>query len=381
MPDHQPPKLPSFPGYAGMELAALRRYVRGECTAEEGRRVAFWAAASSERRRYLTALRALYQRASVEEARSAGAAWERVVARMMPPDAADDPIYVAPWEEPAAQVDLKQRQRARILQGAFGERRRRWPVLAAAAAAVFAIGGIHMTLAARTQIAAPRPAVMRQIITARGQRAEIQLEDGSRVVLGVASRLRLSSDFGASKREVYLDGTAYFDVKHDTTRPFVVRTTNAVARDVGTRFIVSAYPESRTTRVVVRDGAVAFGAIAFGSIAGVPTQRPGVLLTGGHLGQLRAGDSIVTTQRVDPALYTAWVQGELVFHDEPLAEAVAELRRWYQVDIRLGDPSLRDTPITASFAVESSHEALSVITTVLPLRAIRRGNVVTLYRR
>jgi len=178
-------------------------------------------------------------------------------------------------------------------------------------------------------------------------------------------------------REVYLDGTAYFDVVHDSLRPFVVRTANAVARDVGTRFVVSAYPDAHATRVVVRDGAVAFGRDSRAHAS----RMENVLLTGGHLGQLRAGDSAVTTRRVDPALYTAWMQGDLVFQDTPLVDVVAELRRWYDVDVRLGDPSLSDVPISASFAVESFHEALSVVTTVLPLRVVRRGNVVTLYRR
>jgi len=367
----------SFPGYEGMELAALRRYVAGECTPEERRRVNFWAAESPERRRYLTALRALHQRAPVDEQRAASGAWARLAPRLIPQAVAPDATYMAPWEEPAARVDLRRRQRARILAGAFGAERRRWPVLAAAVAVAFAVGGVEATLAARSHAPAPRPAAMRQIVTARGQRAEIQLDDGSQVVLGVASRLRLPATFGAGKREVYLDGTAYFDVVHDAAHPFMVRTTNAIARDVGTRFVVSAYPESHATQVVVAEGAVALAR------APGPHARPaaGTLLTGGHLGQLRAGDSVVTTRRVDPALYTAWMQGELVFHDIPLADAVTELRRWYRVDLKIGDPSLRTMPISASFAVESFHEALSVVTTVLPLRAVRRGDVVTLYRR
>jgi len=380
MPDHQPPRIPSAPGYAGMETAVLRRYIVGKCTPEELRRVSSWAAESAERQRYLRALAALYHRADPGDARSAAEAWTRVAARMSPPEASDNHAYVAPWEEPAARVGVTQRRRARVLGGAFGAGRRGWPLLAIAAAVVFAAVGLNATL---TTVAAHRhPAVrhapaMREIVTATGQRAEVRLDDGSRVTLGVASRLRLPSDFGVHTRDVYLDGTAYFDVVHDATRPFVVRTANAEARDVGTRFVVSAYRDARTTQVVVRDGAVALEP----TTRGRTRHRGAVLLTGGHLGQLRAGDSVVATRSVDPTLYTAWMQGDLVFQDTPLAEAVAELRRWYDVDVRLGDPSLGDMPISASFAVESFNEALSVVTTVLPLRAVRRGNVVTLYRR
>lgn len=367
----------SFPDYEGMALASLRRYLARECTPEERLRVNSWAAESPERRRYLAALQALYQRASLDERRAAANAWAQVVSRLGLQASTTDIPYVAPWEEPAAWVKLQQRRRARILAGAFGAGHSRWPALAAAIVLAFVAGGVEATLATHSRTPAPHPAAMRQIVTAAGQRAEIQLDDGSRVVLGVASRLRLPATFGTRTREVYLDGTAYFDVVHDASHPFVVRTTNAVTQDVGTRFVVSAYPTSHATQVVVSDGAVTLRAAP-----GARSRRAApVLLTGGHLGQLRAADSVATTRRVDPALYTAWMRGNLVFRDVPLEDAVAELRRWYGVDLELGDPSLREMPISASFAAESFHEALSVVTTVLPLRAVRRGNLVTLYRK
>ena len=378
MPDRQSPKPTLLAGYAGMDIAALRRYVAGECTPEEHQRVEVWAAESPARRRYLNALTTLYRRVPAEEARSATTAWAKIVAAMVPVRAMDDAAYKAPWEEPAARIHVRRPQRARILMGAFATGGTRWRLLFAAAAAVaITLTGVKATLGTRAHAAPPHIAAMRQIITAKGQRAEIQLEDGSRVMLGVASRLRLPSDFGIRRRDVYLDGTAYFDVVHDSLHPFAVHTANAVARDVGTRFVVSAYPESRSTRVVVRDGSVTLGSAQTG--AGL--RAASVLLTGGQLGHLRFGDTAATTQTVDPALYTAWIRGDLVFHDVPLSEAVAELRRWYDVDLEIGDASLRNMPISAKFAVQSFHEALSVVTTVLPLRAVRRGNVVTLYRR
>lgn len=378
MTNDQISEIPQFPGYGRMELAATRRYISGECTPEEQRRIDRWAGASVERRRYLDALEALLRRIPSTETDGAEEAWQRVLAQMEPPLVRSAHGYIAPWEGPAERVEIERRRRPRILAGAFGaERRRRWPLGAAAAAALLAAIGLNAALRTRAGEPVSRRATMRQITTARGQRAEIQLEDGSRVVLGVESRLRLSSDFGVRTREVYLDGTAYFDVVHDSTHPFVVRTANAIARDVGTRFVVNAYPESHATRVIVRDGAVLLG--------GIPAQRApqpaNVLVTGGKLGQLGAGDSAITMRSVDPALYTAWIQGDLVFHDVPLSDAVAELRRWYKVDVRLGDRSLARMPISASFAVESFPEAIAVVTTVLPLRAVRRDNVVILYRR
>ncbi|MGH7720388.1 MAG: FecR family protein, partial [Gemmatimonadaceae bacterium] len=346
-----------FPGYDGMEIAALRRYITRRSDTAERRRVEAWAAESVARRQYLTAMRQLYERGSVEVADDTAAAWQRIAARMEPPEApsVEAPQYVAPWEEPAVRVDVR-RQPVRILGGAFAPRRRRMPVIAAAAAAVFVLGGGALILRDRAPVPASAPdASMRQIATARGQRAEVQLGDGSQVVLGVASRLRFASDFGARSRDLYLEGTAYFDVAHDTTRPFRVHTACAITENISTRFAVTAYPETRATQVVVAEGAVALKTpLAAGTTRAV--------LTRGQLGRLALGDTTATVRAVDPAQHTAWMQDQLVFHDTPLADVVAELRRWYDVDLRIGDSSLQDVPITASFTAESFYEAITVVT-------------------
>jgi ferric-dicitrate binding protein FerR (iron transport regulator) len=75
------------------------------------------------------------------------------------------------------------------------------------------------------------------------------------------------------------------------------------------------------------------------------------------------------------------MHGELVLRDAPLSEVASELGRWYDGEVRLGDSSLTEVPLTASFAAESFREAIGVIVTVAPVRAVWRGRTVTLYRR
>jgi transmembrane sensor len=215
---------------------------------------------------------------------------------------------------------------------------------------------------------------MRVISTATGQRAEIRLGDGSRVALGVDSRLRVAPDFGERSRDLYLDGAAYFDVVHDSTRPFRVHTSTAVAQDVGTRFVVTAYPESESTQVVVAEGAVTLSAANDSS-------SHAVQLGVGNLARIREGGGPVVVRAVDPTQYMGWMDGRLVFRETPLSQVVAELHRWYDEEVRIGDPTLAALPLTASFEATSFREAMDVVTTILPLRTIRRGRVVTLYRR
>ena len=106
-----------------------------------------------------------------------------------------------------------------------------------------------------------------------------------------------------------------------------------------------------------------------------------VQLGPGNLARITQGRTPVVVRAVDPAQYMAWMDGRLVFHDTPLSDVVAEMHRWYNEDVRLGDSTLARLPFSASFDVESFDQTVQVITTVLPLRAVTRDGVVTLYRR
>ncbi|MHB1861459.1 MAG: FecR family protein [Gemmatimonadaceae bacterium] len=376
MKDDRDEPLNRFPAFRGMELSALRRYLVGESSAAEQRRVEVWAEQSAERRRYLDSLRRLYHRAPLRQAAEAVAAWQRILRQLEPPSDEVSPRFRAPWDEQAVRVHVRSPRRARVLLGAFHRERSPWTVLVAGAATTLLLAvGVHLSGVRVTQAtAAAMTSPMRTVTTTRGQRAEIRLDDGTRVVLGVDSRIVLASDFGLNSRNVYLDGTAYFEVVHDRLRPFVVHTVNAVARDVGTKFVVRAYPGDRSTQVVVTQGSVALGA------PGAAPAREAVLMRD-QLGLLAAGQSRPAVRAVDPSRYTAWMHGDLVFRDTPLAVVARELQRWYNIDVRIGDASLARVPFSASFDAESFREALSTITTVLPLRAVRKGSVVTLYRR
>ena len=384
MTDHseKPPRpwhpglpLAGFPSYQGMEASVLRRYVRGLSPDDERRRVMAWAGEAADRCRYLDAMRELHLRAPEGGLEGRELAWARIAARLERPTGRRETPYAAPWDGPAIRVSARRRGSPRILVGAFAPRAGRWAIpLTACAMLLLAAAGVRMVDLAGNPVPAGTVTTMRRVTTTRGQRAEIRLDDGTQVTLGVASRLEFPSDFGTSARDVYLDGTADFRVVHDTTKPFTVHTANAVTRDVGTRFVVRAYPTDGSTEVVVSDGSVAFGApdaaIAHDAV-----------LVKNQMGLLAAGTSTVSVRHVDPSAYTAWMQGQLVFRDAPLSAVVRELGRWYTTPVKLGDSSLRTMPFSASFGAESLREAVATLTTVLPLRAVRRGNVVVLYRK
>ncbi len=218
----------------------------------------------------------------------------------------------------------------------------------------------------------------REFTTARGERVTIRLADGTRVTLGAASRLRIPRAYAHDgARDVALEGEALFTVHHDPSHPFVVRVAHGMVRDVGTTFAVQAYPEDATARVAVAEGQVSITRRGnrWGGVHGTHQAEP---LTQGDLA-IVSDTSVAVIHGADVGALTSWAQGQLVFKDTPLRDVVAELGRWYAVDVRLADPRLAVLRLTASFDTESLPEALRVISLALNLRAERAGDTVTFH--
>jgi transmembrane sensor len=237
---------------------------------------------------------------------------------------------------------------------------------------VLAGGGIWASAHIRARQVAEAPRPMRVYETSRGERAEFRLGDGSRVMLNVASRLRVPADFGDQTRNVYLEGGAYFEVVHDSTRPFAVQAGDLVARDLGTEFTVGAYPEQRHARVVVREGLVAL------HTSGVTDATAGTTLRPGQQGRLDDA-GVPKVQRADTTAEFAWTGGTLVFDGTPLRDALPQLGRWFDLEFRLSDSSLGRIQLAATLTNQPTDDALRFLAASLGLRAERQAQVVTFY--
>lgn len=333
----------------------IARYALGECTAAEAVETRAWIEADPDRQRVAEELIRLAD-AGPTAMWDAKTAWKRFAAGSSHPSR---PVLSA-REHP-------------IGRG----RARGW--IAAAAALTLAVGSGALWLSSRApEPVAVAPAPLREAVTKRGETADIYLSDGSRVALGAGSTLRFPSTFGQT-RDVYLEGEAYFDVAHDEQRPFSVHTATAVARDLGTRFNVSAYGGGLPTEVVVAEGAVALKAAADSASSG---PRPdSLILTQADLGRVEPHGALTVRRRVDVESYLAWMQGRLEFADTPIQEALPRLSRWYDVNIELGDSSIADARLTASLEIESLAEALKLMTAALDARVEWRGRTVILHSR
>ena len=92
--------------------------------------------------------------------------------------------------------------------------------------------------------------------TGRGRKETVTLPDGSMVTLNSESRISYQSNFGQGKRDVQLEGEAFFEVTPDPAQPFNIVTGDVVTTVVGTSFNINAYPDKRQIRVAVLTGKV-----------------------------------------------------------------------------------------------------------------------------
>jgi ferric-dicitrate binding protein FerR (iron transport regulator) len=340
-------------------LALLDRYIAGECTPAEAQRVREWVAAAPENRAALDEVGRVRNIAhSRPPARTWDAAWQRAVREL------ELGAETTHRDDTAHAGTRATDPRAASLPGIRSTARpRRWISIAIAASLLLGAASVVYRMWTEPPRVAATPAEPREYRTSRGQRATIQLSDGSQMTIGPASIVTVPAEFPDSSRTLTLAGEAYFKVRHDSLRPFRVVTKNGVVEDLGTAFVVST-ADGAATQVVVSEGKVALG---------------GKILTRGMLGRLDAAGRVGTRSNVDLDLHFAWLEGRLVFRDMPAERAFARLTRWYDIEFQLADSSLRSIPLTASFGDESIDQVLEAVDLALAMRHRTEGRRVIFY--
>ena len=242
-------------------------------------------------------------------------------------------------------------------------------LLRVAAAAVIIVGGTMLWQNLRRS---QYNASGQTFATSVGERRQVVLKDGTKVLLGPTSRVVVARSDNDDRRLVSLDGIAYFSVVHDPAHPFTVKAGSISIQDVGTAFAVES-DDSAGTRVAVDSGSVAIGAAdQKHSVGAVLNARDRAVVD--PQGVVAVERAVVTEDDL------AWIQGRLIFRDAPLVLVGAELYRWYGVRLRVADSSLANLHLTASFSGEPVDRVLNVIALSLGARIERQGNVAILYR-
>jgi ferric-dicitrate binding protein FerR (iron transport regulator) len=262
----------------------------------------------------------------------------------------------------------------RRLLGVSETRRRRGRAMATGGA--LAAGVILCAVVARRVLPgldARRSTLVLEKSTGVGERADVQLEDGSHVVLGPMSQLRYGRLLGEPSRMLHLDGEGYFTVAPDPTHPFIVFAGHAAVQAVGTAFSVRAYRGDTVVEVVITHGRVALRPAAAKIGTGAIVER-GEQATFDTAGFTR----VVSGADVDRAIDRS--QGRLSYQLVPLGTVVRDLQRWYDLDITLRDTTLERLRVTMTVDHATADDVAERLIELLDVPSERHGRSLQLGR-
>lgn len=161
-----------------------------------------------------------------------------------------------------------------------------------------------------------------QIIVPKGKYSQLTLSDGTRMHVNSGTRVVYPRVFTDSRREIYVEGEVYLDVTPDKNKPFIVKTHQFDVEVLGTSFNVNAYKGKEQAEVVLVEGSVKLSDKHEKEVLMKPDNL--VVVSEGRASRIK---------RVHAKDYTAWINGLLILHNEPLMSVFERLNRFYDVSI------------------------------------------------
>lgn len=207
--------------------------------------------------------------------------------------------------------------------------------------------------------------VYNEIYAAFGTRSSLRLADSTLVWLNSGSSLRYPNKFSNKIREVYLKGEAYFEVKSDISRPFVVRTSALEVKATGTKFNIQEYDSNPLTEVTLVSGKVVVNELDHKNNPELITElKPDQHFT---YNRETRDKSIINENSY---LYIGWKDGTLIFRNERLDKVLSKLSMMFNVDIELQGEELQDYRYRATFQDESLEEIFKLLKLSSPINFV-----------
>lgn len=176
-----------------------------------------------------------------------------------------------------------------------------------------------------------------------GQQVKLTLPDSTVVILNSNSKFSYPTSFGTESRVVTLDGEGYFDVCHDESHPFIVRTKQFDVKVLGTVFNVMAYSNSPAIETTLLEGSVQMS-----SFDNEYSVRLRPLQKASYVDQVG-----LTISTIDTTDVVSWKEGIITFKDEPLSKVFQSLEQYYRVKFIFERQQMDHLYCTGKFAITS----------------------------
>jgi ferric-dicitrate binding protein FerR (iron transport regulator) len=174
--------------------------------------------------------------------------------------------------------------------------------------------------------------------TQKGEQTGLTLPDGSKVWLNVDTKLRYPLDYGVKSRSVELEGEAYFEVAENEALPFEVTSGAVTTQALGTRFVISAYPEQAKIKSSLIQGAIE-----------ISCGQAHTTVKEGQQWVYHKGSSSADILPFDENYELAWKNDQLRFWLTPFAEVINKLGKWYDIEIEYEPEFFESETLTVRF--------------------------------
>lgn len=299
----------------------IRKYINGECTAEETAKIKSLLSTDD--------LSALFDEVMDEIATSA-----------------IDEHHEPDVEQALAKFHQKQsagNEQAIIPLTSKSIRLRRY--LSYAAAVMVIIGSFSLLIPRFKKPQQNTELVYQHFENPNGKRSKILLPDSSVVYLGSGSTLSFPSKFAANVRAINLKGEAFFEVTKNPKRPFIIHTGNVVTRVLGTSFKVDAFL-NQPVSVLVSTGKVRVDREVNKVLHPIAVLLPGQSVVWNE----KTGQRELANTPVSDIL--AWKTGKLIFRKTKLADIAAILERTYNVAININREAIAQRQIRVNLTTD-----------------------------
>lgn len=332
-----------------MDIDLLKKFYRGACSKDEAQKVISWFSSKEHKEKLLEQLQA---------------SWEQF-------ELPDDEILLGHYSDKILQ-GIHSRRRREALSVAEDQKIRYLNINRFYSLRIASIVFLAVCVSFILQIfMQPAPEEGSSLLVSEvpaGQKRTLILEDGTKITLNAGSKISYPEQFSNDKREVWLEGEAFFEVARDAERPFTVRAGAVNTRVLGTSFNIRAYRDEQHVQVAVASGKVKVSQ----SDADENFLLPGKAIDYNAEKQaFRIGD--FNRQEV-----LAWKEGTLYFKDASYKEVEKALERWYGVEISAEGEAKEDWQYSGSFQQESLKNVLRSIGYVKQFSHTQTGNQVVL---
>jgi transmembrane sensor len=214
-------------------------------------------------------------------------------------------------------------------------------------------------------------------VAAYGERKNIQLPDGSIVTLNAGSNIKIDEKYGIATRDIYLEGEAFFEVKRDTSLPFIVHTTAMDVKALGTAFNVKAYLHEKITETSLIKGLVEVTLKEDNNLKmllypnqKIEWQHQNTITANTNASEAKKATALNIADSLKKKLVVtntgdikeiAWKDNKLIFDDEEFGDIAVLLERWYGAKINFNDSSIHNYRFTGIFEKEDLNTVLDYL--------------------